>query len=207
MTVPSTHFLPLLAFLVVATFLLMHAYSEAIRVNPECSASVRVGFGLCCYKLGQIPRAQAAMARALQLDPQNVQALVGSAILELSTASAGSSEAARRTENAINTISMAYHVDDKHAMVLNHLANHYFWTWSPLKTTLSIKSGERTGTVGGDVKHGLVEGDHIRVGSMFVTAVSGDSADAAALGLRDKFTEASADGLRLYRKDYSKVGI
>ncbi|CAN0582593.1 unnamed protein product, partial [Ectocarpus sp. 12 AP-2014] len=41
-------------------------YSEAIRVNPECSASVRVGLGLCCYKLGQISRAQAAMTRALQ---------------------------------------------------------------------------------------------------------------------------------------------
>ena len=175
-------------------------------MNPECSASVRVGFGLCRYKLGQIPRAQAAMARALQLDPQNVQALVGSAILELSTAAAGSKDAARRTENAINTISMAYHVDDKHAMVLNHLANHYFWTWSPLKVTLNVECGERTGKVGGSLKHDLVQGDLIRIGSTFVTAVSGKSADGTGLHLRDKFTEASADGLKLFRKDYSKVG-
>lgn len=175
-------------------------------MNPACSASVRVGFGLCCYKLGQIPRAQAAMARALQLDPQNVQALVGSAILELSTAAAGSNDGARRTENAINTISMAYHVDDKHAMVLNHLANHYFWTWSPLKVTMSVECGERTGKVGGDLKHDLVEGDFIRIGSVFATAVRGASADGTVLDLRDKFTEATADGRRLYRKDYSKVG-
>lgn len=180
-------------------------YSEAIRVNPECSASVRVGFGLCCYKLGQIARAQAAMARALQLDPQNVQALVGSAILELSTAAAGSNDAARRTENAINTISMAYHVDDKHAMVLNHLANHYFWTWSPLKVTMNVECGERTGKIGGDVKHDLVEGDLIRIGSTFATALDGKSADGTVLDLRDKFTEATANGLKLYRKDYSKV--
>ncbi|CAM9276754.1 unnamed protein product, partial [Hapterophycus canaliculatus] len=180
-------------------------YIEAIRVNPECSASVRVGLGLCCYKLGQTSRAQAAMARALQLDPQNVQALVGSAILELSTASAGSKNAARRTESAINTMSMAYHVDPKNAMVLNHLANHYFWTWSPLKATLNIEQGSRFGTVRGDLKHDLVTGDNIRIGSGFATAVGAEGFDGTTLHLRDEFTELSGDELKLYTKDYRKV--
>ncbi|CAM9206048.1 unnamed protein product [Ectocarpus sp. 13 AM-2016] len=180
-------------------------YSEAIRVNPECSASVRVGLGLCCYKLGQISRAQAAMTRALQLDPQNVQALVGSAILELSTASAGSQDAVRRTENAINTISMAYHVDAKNAMVLNHLANHYFWTWSPLKATLSIAQGSMSGTVRGDLKDALVAGDMIRIGTGFATAVGDEGFDGTTLHLREEFTEPSGDNLKLFTKDYRKV--
>lgn len=174
-------------------------------MNPECSASVRVGFGLCCYKLGQTSRAQAAMARALQLDPQNVQALVGSAILELSTASAGSEDAARRTESAINTVSMAYHVDSKNAMVLNHLGNHYFWTWSPLKAMLSIKQGSRSGTVIGDLKYDLATGDIIRIGSGFETAVGGEGFDGTTLHLRDEFVEPSGDGLNLFTKDYRKV--
>lgn len=174
-------------------------------MNPECSASVRVGFGLCCYKLGQIPRAQAAMARALQLDPQNAQALVASAILELSTAPAGPKDAARRTENAISTISMAYHIDEKNAMALNHLANHYFWTWSPLKTTLSIEQGSRTGNISEDVTHDLRPGDLIRVGSVFATAVGDKGLDGTTLDLRDEFTEPPGEGLRLYRKDYRKV--
>eukprot|EP00752_Nemacystus_decipiens_P002121 g2024.t1 len=180
-------------------------YSEAIRVNPECSASVRVGFGLCCYKLGQTSRAQAAMARALQLDPQNVQALVGSAILELSAAPAGSEDAARRTESAINTISMAYHVDSKNAMVLNHLANHYFWTWSPLKAVVSTEQGARSGTISGDLKHDLATGDVIRIGAVFETAVGGEGCDGTTLHLRDEFVEPSGDALDLYTKDYRKV--
>lgn len=179
--------------------------SEAIRVNPECSASVRVGLGLCCYKLGQISRAQAAMARALELDPQNVQALVGSAILELSTASARSTDAARRTENAISTISMAYHIDEKDAMVLNHLANHYFWTWSLLKVTIRIEQGSRIGKITGDLQGDLMPGDLIRIGSGFATAVGVRGVEGDALDLRDDYTETSGGGLKLYRKDYHKV--
>ena len=29
-------------------------YCEVVRINPRCSPSVRVGLGLCCYKLGQV---------------------------------------------------------------------------------------------------------------------------------------------------------
>lgn len=182
-----------------------HPSSEAIRINPECSASVRVGLGLCCYKLGQIPRAQAAMARALELDRRNVQALVGSAILELSTAASGSPDAARLRENAINTISMAYHVDSTNAMVLNHLANHYFWTWSPLKASLSIDQGSSAGITSADLKGDLMPGDLIRIGPTFATVVGGKIFDGTTLQLRDEYTDMSGASLKLYKKDYRKV--
>lgn len=145
------------------------------------------------------------MARALQLDPQNVQALVGSAILELSTASTVSKDAARRTESAINTISMAYHVDAKNAMVLNHLADHYFWTWSPLKATFSIEQGSRSGTVSKDLKHTLATGDIIRIGPGFETVVGGEGFDGTTLHLREAFVAPSGEELKLYTKDYRKV--
>ena len=52
-------------------------YSTAIKQYPDKSgAPSRVGFGLCCYKLGQIDRAKAAFKRALEMDPENVEAMV-----------------------------------------------------------------------------------------------------------------------------------
>lgn len=145
------------------------------------------------------------MARALELDPQNVQALVGGAILELSGASSGSQDAARRTENAINTISMAYHVDSTNAMVLNHLANHFFWTWSPLKATLIIDKGSSSGVTSFDLKDDLTPGDLIRLGPGFATAVGGQGVDGTTLHIRDEYSEPSGTSVKLYKKDYRKV--
>lgn len=203
------NFTLIIVLALIALFVLVyHARnlnSEAIRVNPGCPASVRVGLGLCCYKLGQIDRAQAAMARALELDPQNVQALVGSAILELSTASAGSANAARRTENAVSTISMAYHVDRTNAMALNHLANHYFWTWSVLKGTVSVEAGSRRGLMNSDLNEDLLPGDFIRIGVGFTTTVGDQSFDGRTLHLGKEYAGPSGEALKLYRKDYRKV--
>jgi RNA polymerase-associated protein CTR9 len=43
-------------------------YADVIVTNPSCPASVRVGLGMCLYKLGHIDAALAAFKRALQLD-------------------------------------------------------------------------------------------------------------------------------------------
>lgn len=43
-------------------------YADAIRRYPlKSGAATRVGFGLACYRLGQVDRAKAAFARALDL--------------------------------------------------------------------------------------------------------------------------------------------
>lgn len=34
---------------------------------PDCPAAVRVGIGLCCYKLGQFEKARKAFQRVLQV--------------------------------------------------------------------------------------------------------------------------------------------
>lgn len=38
-------------------------FGKVIRAYAGCPASVRVGFGLCCYKLGEMDRAKAAFRR------------------------------------------------------------------------------------------------------------------------------------------------
>ncbi|KAI9083821.1 hypothetical protein K1719_034079 [Acacia pycnantha] len=57
----------------------------ALQVYPNCPAAVRLGIGLCRYKLGQFEKARQAFERVLQLDPENVEALVALAIMDLRT--------------------------------------------------------------------------------------------------------------------------
>ncbi|XP_013407912.1 RNA polymerase-associated protein CTR9 homolog, partial [Lingula anatina] len=96
-------------------------YKKAMRTNPRCPASVRLGMGHCFVKLGKIEKARAAFERALQLDSQCVGALVGLAILELNTKSTES------IKNGVQLLSKAYTIDSTNPMVLNHLANHFFY--------------------------------------------------------------------------------
>jgi len=64
---------------------------------------------------------RAAFERALQLDGQCVGALVGLAILELN------SKSPEAIKNGVQLLSKAYTIDSKNPMVLNHLANHFFY--------------------------------------------------------------------------------
>ncbi|XP_076114425.1 RNA polymerase-associated protein CTR9 homolog [Mytilus galloprovincialis] len=96
-------------------------YKKALRTNPSCPASVRLGMGHCFVKLQKIERARLAFERALQLDPSCVGALVGLAILELNTKTQDS------IKNGVQLLSKAYTIDSANPMVLNHLANHFFY--------------------------------------------------------------------------------
>ncbi|MCL7046547.1 hypothetical protein MKW94_027741, partial [Papaver nudicaule] len=41
-------------------------YKRALQVYPNCPAAVRLGIGLCRYKLGQFEKARQAFQRVLQ---------------------------------------------------------------------------------------------------------------------------------------------
>ncbi len=62
-----------------------------------------------------------AFERALGLDPQCVGALVGLAILELNYKTQDS------IKNGVQLLSKAYTIDSTNPMVLNHLADHFFY--------------------------------------------------------------------------------
>jgi RNA polymerase-associated protein CTR9 len=61
----------------------LQLYKRALQVFPGCPAAVRLGIGLCRYKLGQLDKARQAFDRVLQLDPDNVEALVALGIMDL----------------------------------------------------------------------------------------------------------------------------
>lgn len=66
-------------------------------------------------------RYRAAFERALQLDPQCVGALVGLAISRINRQETDDIRA------GVNMLSKAYSIDSTNPMVLNHLANHFFF--------------------------------------------------------------------------------
>lgn len=96
-------------------------YKKALRTNPNCPANVRVGMAHCFLKMGNQEKAKAAFQRALELDKKCVGALVGLAIMKLNLHEPESNRF------GVQMLSKAYTIDSTNPMVLNHLANHFFF--------------------------------------------------------------------------------
>ncbi|KAL7034537.1 hypothetical protein ACKWTF_008002 [Chironomus riparius] len=96
-------------------------YKKALRTNPKCPAVVRLGMGHCFLKLNNPEKAILAFQRAKDLDQQCVGALVGLAILKLNLHEPDSNRL------GVQMLSQAYTIDPTNPMVLNHLANHFFF--------------------------------------------------------------------------------
>ncbi|KAJ4840435.1 Protein CTR9 [Turnera subulata] len=105
-------------------------YKRALQVYPDCPGAVRLGIGHCHYKLGRFEKARQAFERVLQasfmktfvLDPENVEALVALAVLDLQA-----NEAAG-TRKGMEKMQRAFEIYPYCAMALNYLANHFFFT-------------------------------------------------------------------------------
>eukprot|EP00940_MAST-03C_sp_MAST-3C-sp2_P000334 g334.t1 len=102
-------------------------FKQVIRDHPECPASIRVGLGYCFYELAlespellrkvYFRKAALAFRRAIALEPSNVEANVGLAVMRLK-------EEGHYTHEILQTF-RDYGL--KNATALNHLAqNKYF---------------------------------------------------------------------------------
>lgn len=100
----------------------LELYKRALQVFPSCPAAVRLGIGLCRYKLGQFEKAQQAFHRVLQLDPENVEALVALGVIDLQTNEADG------IQKGMEKMQRAFEIYPYCAMALNYLANHFFFT-------------------------------------------------------------------------------
>ncbi|XP_024017185.1 protein CTR9 homolog [Morus notabilis] len=100
----------------------LELYKRVLKVYPNCPAAVRLGIGLCRYKLGQFEKARQAFQRVLQLDPENVEALVAQAIMDLNT------HEATGIRKGMEKMQKAFEIYPYCAMALNYLANHFFFT-------------------------------------------------------------------------------
>lgn len=100
----------------------LELYKRALQVYPQCPGAVRLGIGLCRYKLGQYEKAKQAFQRVLQLDPENVEALVALAILDLHVNEASG------IRRGMEKMQKAFDIYPYCATSLNYLANHFFFT-------------------------------------------------------------------------------
>jgi RNA polymerase-associated protein CTR9 len=169
-------------------------YGRAIQKFPNCGAAVRVGYGLACYNLGQIDRAKAAFSRAVDIDSENVEALLALAILEmggLDSSVQNGKEYRAAAERVMKRISMANMIDPTNGMVQNHLANHYFWKWSPVPgVSVAVEKGSNV-VKGGGVGNSVEVGDRVRIGDWETQVVDVDEMDES-VRVRDAWKGDSA---------------
>ena len=180
------------------------AFYEKVLREHGGDANTRVGFGLCCYQQGQVDRAKAAFARALDMDPENVQAMVAQAVLDMAAVDETAKDFSARIERAIKLMSMANLLDHSNAMVQNHLANHYFWKWTPVPGTVQVTKGSTE--VRSSQPIPLDAGEPVRIGTTLETTVAEeDPDDASRFQLATPWTEESTEGLKVWKKDYERV--
>ncbi|KAN0031578.1 hypothetical protein ACTFIV_005443 [Dictyostelium citrinum] len=96
----------------------LDTYQKVIQQNSNCLPSVRLGLGYCYFKLGRSKKAKEAFKRVLELDRDNVEAMIGLALVLMNE---------NQIPEAMKLILSAYQLAPTNSIVLNHLANHYFF--------------------------------------------------------------------------------
>jgi len=97
----------------------LDTYQKVIQQNANCSPSVRLGLGYSYFKLGRNEKAKESFERVLQLDQDNVEALIGLSLVLMNE---------DQFPQAMELILQAYKLSPTNPIVLNHLANHYFFS-------------------------------------------------------------------------------
>ncbi|GBG66942.1 hypothetical protein CBR_g74629 [Chara braunii] len=102
-------------------------YKSALEVNPSCPATVRLGIGLCHLMLKNKSKARQAFERVLQLDPENVEALVALGHLELNDDEAQNGMKPDAVREGMQKMMQAYEIYPFCTTALNYLGSHYFY--------------------------------------------------------------------------------
>lgn len=185
-------------------------YEEAIRSFPEhqSGAGARVGLGMACYRMGQVDRAKACFRRALDLDGECVEAMVGMAVLNMASLDEDySKDYGERMDRVVRLVAMANVADHSNAMVQNHLGNYVFGQYTQV-TGVTVKVERGSCLVKGNAAVNLDAGDRIKIGGAFKTSVieeDEDEDDPMTFRIRDPWKGPSQEGFKLYKKDYDRV--
>lgn len=151
----------------------LELYKRALQVFPRCPAAVRLGIGLCRYKLGQIDKAKQAFQRVLQLDPENSDALVALGILDLQTSEASN------IRTGMEKMQRAFDIYPYCATSLNYLANHFFFTGQHFLVEQLTETALAVTTHGPTKSHSYYnlarsyhsKGDHEKAGMYYMASV------------------------------------
>ncbi|KAG2298042.1 hypothetical protein Bca52824_034514 [Brassica carinata] len=151
----------------------LQLYKRVLQVHPGCPAAVRLGIGLCRYKLGQLDKARQAFDRVLQLDPDNVEALVALGIMDLQ---ANDSLGMRK---GMERMQQAFEIYPYCASALNYLANHFFFTGQHFLVEQLTETALAVSTHGPTKSHSFYnlarsyhsKGDYEKAGMYYMAAI------------------------------------
>ncbi|CAL8139556.1 unnamed protein product [Orchesella dallaii] len=96
-------------------------FRRVLTLDPYHPTNVRVCIGHCFWKLNQREKAKIAFERALEVQPDDVDALSALAVYHLSTMKQHS------IVQGMKMLAQAYSKNSKHAMTLIFLADHYYF--------------------------------------------------------------------------------
>ncbi|KAJ3615766.1 hypothetical protein Zmor_012319 [Zophobas morio] len=116
----------------------LEIYRECLKLNPGGPAELRLGIGQCLLKLGRVDLARKALQRTLNLKPDCAGALVALGTLEINRLSVIESQGVKFAFiigsnekdgllKGLRHIKKAYELEPKNSLVLNILADHFFF--------------------------------------------------------------------------------
>lgn len=107
----------------------MKKYQQILKNDPDAPPSIRFGIGICFHRLGNDTKAKQAFERVLKLSPDNIEALVGLAVINLNEAVSQDNAESRANlvKEAMLIFGKAFKIKNGHPLVLSHLASHYFY--------------------------------------------------------------------------------
>ncbi|CAN6812569.1 unnamed protein product [Brassica oleracea] len=151
----------------------LQLYKRVLQLHPGCPAAVRLGIGLCRYKLGQLDKARQAFDRVLQANPDNVEALVALGIMDLQ---ANDSLGMRK---GMEKMQQAFEIYPYCASALNYLANHFFFTGQHFLVEQLTETALAVSTHGPTKSHSFYnlarsyhsKGDYEKAGMYYMAAI------------------------------------
>ncbi|KND04495.1 uncharacterized protein SPPG_00223 [Spizellomyces punctatus DAOM BR117] len=103
----------------------LELYQKVLSIKPDLQPDVRVPIGICYYKLGATTQSRKALERALQLDPNNADALILLAILDWNVCrgpEAVSDDKRRLSTSANAKLLKVYRTNKRHPLLACQMA-------------------------------------------------------------------------------------
>ncbi|CAD8043372.1 unnamed protein product [Paramecium primaurelia] len=105
---------------------------RALKNKPNIAGKARLGIAYCYYNLEQYSLAFYAFKRVLQLEPQNVEAHIGLAVLAFDKGD---------YDEYFNRLCKAFTINQNHPITLYHLSEHYLFKLDYQRAMICIQNG------------------------------------------------------------------
>ena len=161
-----------------------------------------MGVAYCFYQQGNYKKAFLALERALQLDPQNEEALGMKAAMQRTSPDLSAKE---RIILSMQTIQQLYYVNQSNPQALNYIADHTFWQWDPIDgLSASVEQNSDSVKITGDTSK-LHSAQPIRINGILCRIRSTREASATGcISLSSPYTGTTCTDVPIEVRETSK---